>query len=73
MRWLGNLFLVAALASLLGALGVRFWYRDLSGYVTPDAFLRFTDTCVLFAILFHLKHFVDERAQGAKRQPESAE
>lgn len=63
MRWLGNLFLVVALASLVAALGVRFWYHDLAGYITPDALLRFTDTCVLFAILFHLKHFIDERAR----------
>jgi len=63
MRWLGNIFLVAALVSLVGALGVRFVYPTLSDTVSPSAFLRFTDTCVLFAILFHVKHYVDQRAQ----------
>lgn len=71
MRWLGNIFLVAALVSLVGALGVRFLYSTLSETVTPSAFLRFADTCVLFAILFHVKHFVDERAWAASlKQPE---
>jgi len=66
MRWLGNIFLVAALVSLVGALGVRFLYSTLSETVTPSAFLRFADTCVLFAILFHVKHYVDQRAQAGE-------
>lgn len=71
MRWLGNIFLVAALASLVGALGVRFVFGTLADTITPAAFLRFTDTCVLFAILFHVKHFIDQRAQaGESEQPE---
>jgi len=71
MRWLGNLFLVAALVSLIAGLGVRFVYGALAELISPSAFLRFADTCVLFAILFHVKHFVDERAWAASlKQPE---
>jgi hypothetical protein len=62
---------VAALASLIVGLGVRFAYPTLAEEVSPSAFLRFADTCVLFAILFHVKCFVDGQARpGEAQQPE---
>ena len=69
MRWLGNIFLVVGLVSLVAGLGVRFLYPTLAETITASAFLRMTDTCVLFAILFHLKHFIDDRAQASGPQP----
>jgi hypothetical protein len=69
MRWLGNFFLVLGLVSLLVGLVVRFLYPDLRWFISPSAYLRFTDTCVLLAILFHLKHFTERRA-GPAQQPE---
>jgi len=71
MRWLGNIFLVAALASLIVGLGVRFAYPTLAKTVSASGFLRFADTCVLFAILFHVKHYVDEQVRrGEGEHPE---
>ena len=71
MRWLGNIFLVVGLASLVAGLGVRFFYGTFADTITPSAFLRMTDTCVLFAIMFHLKHFIDERAQAGTAASDS--
>ena len=70
MRWLGNIFLVAALVALTAGLCVRFLYPSVTEVISSSAFLRFTDTCVLFAILFHVKHFVDQRAQAPEPEAE---
>ncbi|HAW60142.1 MAG TPA: hypothetical protein DCW86_01560 [Actinobacteria bacterium] len=54
MKTLSTIALIVAVVSLIGSLVVKFIIGAPVFNISPSAFLRFTDTSLLFAIAFLL-------------------
>lgn len=61
------LILLAVVVGILAVIA-RIWHPELLGFVTPSAWLRFTNTLLLFAIALMLEQIVQAMRAKATAQ-----